>query len=431
MKRLFLMISAGMLLALIVSSFLASQVMRLTFDNKMRHEFHDRLRSENEYIVQTLNQTPEEALADTVRQLGSFIFRTIEILPSDAVTLTGEERDDLQRYGMVMRHDENGPREFFSIHRDKYFVMMGPMLRPFHFELLHLLMVMGIVLPIVGLTGFLLAAPVARRLRILEKAAIALGEGKLHARADINSSDAVGQLARRFNEMADRIQVLLEGQRHLLQAVSHELRTPISRVGFNLEILSTVKDDEEKARRIAQIEEEINELNELVGELLLYTRFDSGTTRADKTEILLPSSLQEIVDRLERPRSDLVLEIEPTPDGDLKFLADRVHFKRAIQNLLLNAMRYAHNKVSLRCYLAATEVVIEVDDDGPGISAAERERIFEPFIRVDDSRSRESGGVGLGLAIVRRILESHGGSVAATENPMHGARFITRWPREG
>jgi len=429
MKRLFFTISAGMFVALVLSSFLASQVMRLTFDQKMREKFHARHRSEAEFIVKTLEQAPEETLDDELQRLESFIFQSITVVPYTEETIPGEVRDELRQFGHAIFRDKNGPREYHSIHGNKRLVVIGPMPRPFPFELMHLLMVMGIMLPIIGLTGFLLTAPVARRLRKLEKAAIALGEGKLTARVDVHSSDVIGQLSQRFNEMADRIQLLLEGQRHLLQAVSHELRTPISRIGFNLEILSTVKDEEEKARRIAQIGEEMNELSDLVGELLLYTRFDSGTTPIKKSTISVPEALQEVLDRLDPPRHDCAIEIESP--ADLKVTANRVYFKRAIQNLLLNAVRYARGKVVIRCQAVSTAVVIEVQDDGPGIPPAERERIFEPFTRVDDSRSRESGGAGLGLAIVRRILESHGGTVDLADDGPPGARFVMRWPGEG
>jgi len=304
-------------------------------------------------------------------------------------------------------------------------VVIGPHRRPLPFDWRHLLLVLSVVLPVVGVAGYLLAYPFAKRLRTLEKAAQALREGDLSARAPIDSPDAVGSLAQQFNAMADKMQELLESQRHLMQAVAHELRTPIARIDFHLEMLRDAPDSAQREARAEDIESEIGELNDLVGELLVYSRFDVETGPLKKKSLPLPETAHEVVDRLRATRP----EIEVLVRGDAEeVIAHETYFRRALQNLVANAKRYAKSQVVVEYERDDGGLRLSVVDDGPGIKEEDRQRIFEPFTRVDDSRSRESGGAGLGLAIVARILKSHGGTVRVADGGATGSRFVTFWP---
>jgi len=290
-----------------------------------------------------------------------------------------------------------------------------------------IVLVLGTSILVVGLTGFFLSAWLVRRLRRLERAAVSFGQGDLSARALPDSRDALGSLARRFNDMAQRLQRLIENQRLLLQAVSHELRTPTARIRFGLEMLAGATTETEKQERIASIDDDLAELDDLVQELLVFNRFEDGAAPRQIEPIPVASTVREIADRLEHFGTDLRLTItDQQPPCEVA--CDLRAFGRAMQNLLQNAMRYAASEVTVACRREDQRVVLELSDDGPGIPDVDRQRVLEPFARVEDSRSRESGGAGLGLAIVQRIVTAHGGSITIDQTEAGGARVITSWP---
>jgi two-component system sensor histidine kinase RstB len=306
-------------------------------------------------------------------------------------------------------------------------LMMGPAdlpMTPTRWDLAQILLVL---VTVVGSMAFLMALPVVRRLQRLERAAQALGTGDLAARApEPRGDDAIAQLTRRFNAMAGQVQDLLEGQQRLVQAVAHEIRTPIARLRFGAEMLEMSKDPEERERRRGELEGDLEELEAMVQELLLYSRYESGQAPLDPQPVPIRAVLERLVARL--PEGSPTVTISPEEGAPDDVLADARAFERALRNLLANAARHAEGRVRVSWRAEGEAVLIAVEDDGPGVPADQRERVFEPFARLDESRDRRSGGVGLGLAIVRRILRVHGGSVVVDGGALGGARFVTRWP---
>ncbi len=314
--------------------------------------------------------------------------------------------------------------------QDGQVLLLGPHRFDLHPSTGDLLRVLIVLVSVVGSVAFLMALPVVRRLQRLERAAQALGEGDLTARVpEPRYDDAISQLARRFNAMADQVQGLLEGQQRLVQAVAHEIRTPIARLRFGAEVLDMTRDPVEKERRRGELEGDLDELEAMVQELLLYSRYESGRAPLDPQRLPIASSLERLVARL--PDDAPAVLIEPVDGAPDELVADSRAFNRALRNLLANAARHAGSKVSVSWRADGEQLVLVVDDDGPGVPEAERERLFEPFARLDASRDRASGGVGLGLAIVQRILQAHDGTVCVLDSPLGGARFETRWPVAG
>ncbi len=289
-------------------------------------------------------------------------------------------------------------------------------------------------LSIVGGTAFLVVAPMVRRLRNLEHATKRLSDGELGARAAVASSDDIGRVAMHFNQMADKIQTLLEHQHQLLQAVAHEFRTPMARIRFEIEMALDAASRAERSQRLESIDATLVEMDHLVAELMTYVRFDGQHPAMERDIIPIADTLDAIVDDAQVLRAGIAVSVleraTPSDNGDSApwLKANATYFRRVYNNLLVNALRYAQTTVHIRWHSAADAVIIEVHDDGPGIATADRERIFQPFARVDASRSRGSGGVGLGLAIVERIMTSHDGSVHVGDSDLGCARFITRWP---
>jgi two-component system OmpR family sensor kinase len=263
-----------------------------------------------------------------------------------------------------------------------------------------------------------------RALQTLSRVADEFGAGQLSARAHMQPSDSVYPLAERMNAMAGRIQGLLESQKNLLHSVSHELRTPIARLEFALELLAARAGDPQLVKRIAAMEGDLAELNALVNELLSMSKLDNaqGPQRA---LFEVEPMLRECAGSLHPRPAELALELGPllgSLDGDRRLLA------RAVGNLLRNAQKYAAHGVMLGAHRDGGLVEIVVEDDGPGIPEDERERVFEPFYRLDRSRDRATGGFGLGLSIARKAVVLHGGSLSVEHSALGGARFVIRLP---
>jgi two-component system OmpR family sensor kinase len=262
-------------------------------------------------------------------------------------------------------------------------------------------------------------------LQSLSRVADEFGAGKLSARARTSPSASIYPLAERINHMAGRIESLLESQKNLLHSVSHELRTPIARLEFGLELLGARTDDPALHKRIAAMEGDLAELNGLVNELLGMARLDSAQALQAEPFELAPM-LRNCIDSL--PPSGHQLRCEAA-DGLGSIDADRRLLGRAVCNLLTNAQKYAAGTVALSARrLAGGGIEIAVEDDGPGIPADERERVFEPFYRLDRSRDRATGGFGLGLSIAHKAVALHGGTLRVEDAGLGGARFVIELP---
>jgi signal transduction histidine kinase len=271
--------------------------------------------------------------------------------------------------------------------------------------------------------------PFWRKLVKIRQAAQAFGQGDFTTRAQVSRHSALAPLAEAFNHMADRIQQLIDSHRELTRAVSHELRTPVSRIRFGLEMLAGASDEDRRQQQIDGMQKDIDELDDLVSELLSYARFDGRPPGLENQAYPLVPWLKEVVAYvdLELAATHFTLQ-NHLQDEIVTARFDPKQMGRAVTNLLQNAAKYTRSRVELTVELVAGQVCIHVDDDGPGIPEAERKRIFEPFARLDDSRSRHSGGYGLGLAIVKRVAAWHQGTAAVEESALGGARFSICWP---
>ncbi len=273
-----------------------------------------------------------------------------------------------------------------------------------------LLAVGGVVL-VVAVT---LASAATRPLTTAREGMERIARGDLAHRLHERGPDEIARVARAFNRMADRIVALLRTERELMAGMSHELRTPLARLGLELELL---EEDGASPRRIAAMRGDLGELDALIGQLLQLSRLQLG----ERALALAPTSWAEIVDRaLETVAlDDHPLTREGTGgafDGDAELLV------RVVVNLLRNAVRYTPSGTPIRIH--ADGAVLVVADDGPGVPEAQLVRLFDPFWRGEGSRARETGGLGLGLMLVRQVVELHGGRVSAA-NRVGGGLAVT------
>lgn len=297
------------------------------------------------------------------------------------------------------------------------------------------LAVVGLVLVVAFVGSWILVRSIGRPLQKLAATARAFGAGSFEARAEIARRDEIGEVAGAFDEMAGRVSDLVRGEKELIANVSHELRTPLARIRVAVDIASEGNADVAKAS-LVDIAEDLDELERLISDVLTAARLDLGKStssrgipplrreRVDITEMLARAEARFRTAHPDRPLTLEVAEALPDVDGDPVLL------RRVIDNLLENAHKYTETPdapIVLRA-TSAQGVAIEVVDRGIGIAPADLSGVFRPFFRVDRSRTRETGGLGLGLALAKRIVEAHGGTITLFSQPTEGTRAIVRLP---
>ncbi|MFF7294504.1 ATP-binding protein [Streptomyces sp. NPDC008265] len=239
---------------------------------------------------------------------------------------------------------------------------------------------------------------------------------------DPGGADEIARLARTVNDTLDRLEHADARQRQFTADASHELRNPLAAVRSRLEVaLAADRPDRESVEAALA---ETDRLQRIAADLLLLARLDGGPPpRTEPVDLALLAA--EDVARRGRARVAPRLDA-PAP---VPAAGDPARLERALANLVDNAVRHARTEVLVRAAGADGWVLLEVTDDGPGIPEADRERVFERFVRLDADRGRAAGGTGLGLAIAREIARAHGGDVRALPAPAGGARLVLRVPR--
>ncbi|WP_199962036.1 sensor histidine kinase BfmS [Acinetobacter pittii] len=278
-----------------------------------------------------------------------------------------------------------------------------------------------------GVYGLIL--PLERKIRQVRYALNRMKSGDLSLRVPIEGSDEMANLASSYNNMSDHIQRLIEAQRELMRAVSHELRTPVARIRFGTEMLAEEDDYNHRMHQVDMIDKDIEALNTLIDEIMTYAKLEQGTPSLDFDEITLFDVLDQVAVETEALKTQKEIELV-APPLYVKVDAERRYLHRVVQNLVGNAVRYCDNKIRITGGIHSDGMAfVCVEDDGAGIPEQDRKRVFEAFARLDDSRTRASGGYGLGLSIVSRIAYWFGGEIKVDESPtLGGARFIMTWP---
>lgn len=284
----------------------------------------------------------------------------------------------------------------------------------------------GIALVAALLGGYLIAARTASPLRQMAATAEEVRSGDLtpRLREEPTAAPELRALIAGFNRMLERLDMAFSRQRRFVSDASHELRTPLTAIRGQLEVLAANPGaNAEEVRRVKAVTlAEVGRMERLVEELLTLAHLDEGA-EMDVGDVDLASLLHELV-----ATGSFDAEVEELPSVHVAGSPEML--TRVVRNLLANARRHAggSGQVILSAVRANRWITIRVDDDGPGIPAAERERIFERFHRLDSARNRDSGGSGLGLAISREIVDAHGGRIWIEDSPLGGARVAFELP---
>ena len=374
-----------------------------------------------------LLRLPGDQWQDRISQLEPQFGYNIALLAISELALAKEQMEQLSNGKIAVVND--GELLYRKIGDSQMVLRKGPfsVLEPQtgYFNLLIWLAVSAII----GLLTFIAIIPYWRQLRQMSAAALAFGNGEFTTRVAISKFSNLAPLARAFNTMAERIGQLISSHKELTNAVSHELRTPLSRLRFGLEMLENAEDQGVRAHYATGLQTDVTELEDLVSELLNLARFDREKPDLQFDAHSLEPFLHQVIDESIPDNFPIRCHLQCLLDRESGYVRfDPRYLSRAIGNLLQNAMNYAESEIQIVVERNGLECSIHVDDDGPGIPPTDRIKIFEPFTRLDVSRSRTSGGYGLGLAIVTRILQWHNGRATAGDSPQGGTRLSVCWP---
>jgi two-component system, OmpR family, sensor histidine kinase CpxA len=297
----------------------------------------------------------------------------------------------------------------------------------------------GLIILIItsGLVCYFLSWYLTKPIVRLRAATRQLAAGDLTARSGApvgRRRDEVAGLMRDFDAMAERLETLMKAQSRLLNDISHELRSPLARLNVALG-LARQRAGIESADMLERIELEASRLNELIGRILTLARLEDGEQRVPQTPVPLDEVVLTVAEDAEfeaQARHCHVLAKIPEGDWNVRGNASLLH--SAVENVVRNAIRYTQETTSVEIELVSeegahgTEAVLKVSDSGPGVPPASLEKVFEPFYRLDEARGRQTGGVGLGLAITERAVRFHGGRVSAHNRVEGGLRVEIRLP---
>jgi two-component system sensor histidine kinase RstB len=306
-------------------------------------------------------------------------------------------------------------------------LQIGPIEIPWYVRNMPLLIILAFGLS-VATTLFIWLWPLWSNLIKIKQASEEFGSGKYDTRIPLKRFSPIKNVTKAFNSMAEHTQRSIRSQKELTSAVSHELRTPVARMRFALEMLAASDNKEDKFRYVSAITEDINELDLLLEELLSYARFDQNNPELNPSLVKIIPWLDYSMNKLLPLAKDkqLIYNVRDIEVGETTHFEPRL-MSRVLDNLVQNALRYAKVKVKVTLKRDGESYLLMVEDDGEGIPKEKREYIFDAFSRIDASRDRASGGFGLGLAIVDRIVKAHKGNVIIRSSYLGGACFEVRF----
>lgn len=282
------------------------------------------------------------------------------------------------------------------------------------------------------LAGIAYARSIVRPIEAVTRAAEALRRGDRSARTGMTGGDPISDLGLTFDQMADAVEAERRFEQQLTADVAHELRTPLQAIQATVEAMQdgVLPTDEE---RLGLIHDETTRLGRLAGSILELSRLETGSAQFTLAPIDLAAPVAVAIESSRALMESTGHTLEESVQGGLIVLGDGDRLTQAVGNLLANAARYTPEggRVRVRVVRDGAEAVVEVADSGIGVAEADRARVFQRFWRADPARSRVSGGLGIGLAVVREIAERHGGSVGVHASDLGGASFVIRLPLVG
>mgnify|MGYP000146971216 CR=1 FL=1 len=290
-----------------------------------------------------------------------------------------------------------------------------------------------IVLTISALLCLFMAWSINKPLKALQETVQQMASGNLSARVDNADSrhDEIGKLSQDINFMAEQVQSSINAQKRLIADISHELRSPLARLQIVIGIAQQASENNPKDIQVTslqRIEKEADEIESMITQVLALSRLEANQQSFDFETVNLTSLVEQIAQDANFEASAQGKKLTSHLDSNVKVKGDGQLLSRAFENLTRNAVKYANNDIDILLSQEANKITFTVIDDGTGVSENEIDKIFTPFYRASASRNRESGGVGLGLAITRSAVHIHQGNITAANVEPHGLNVTVTLP---
>lgn len=422
MKKLFVQFYLLLFVCFLVMTMLVGLVYKFTAERAGRQSLDDLMKSSLYLMRSELREIPPHDWAKTLKELDLNLSFDLRIEPLKDFELDPPAMQRL-REGDIVALDEK--YTFIQrIPRSHYVLAVGPVPYLYYLHQMRLLdmALMAFIAISLAFPVFIWMRPHWQDMLKLESAAQRFGEGHFTERIHFDSGSSFERLGVAFNQMADNINALIASKKQLIDGIAHELRTPLVRLRYRLEMSENLSEAESQA-----LNRDIGQLEALIEELLTYARLDRPQTELSLTTPDFPAWISDHVEDIQMVNPQREVALATLTHGNYGALDMRL-MERVLDNLVNNALRYSSQRVAVSLTLQGSRASLLVEDDGPGIAPEERERVFEPFVRLDPSRDRATGGCGLGLAIVHSIAQAMGGEVRCEASPLGGARFCFSWP---
>ncbi|HEY2452198.1 MAG TPA: two-component system sensor histidine kinase RstB [Scandinavium sp.] len=422
MKKLFVQFYLLLFVCFLVMTMLVGLVYKFTAERAGRQSLDDLMKSSLYLMRSELREIPPRDWSKTLKELDLNLSFDLRIEPLNKFQLAESSMEHLRRGDIVALDDQY---TFIQrIPRSHYVLAVGPVPYLYYLHEMRLLDVALLAFIAISLAFpvFIWMRPHWQDMLRLETAAQRFGEGHLEERIHFDSMSSFERLGVVFNQMADNINALIASKKLLTDGIAHELRTPLVRLRYRLEMSENLTEAESQA-----LNRDIGQLEALIDELLTYARLDRTQNELILTTPDLPEWITAHVDDIQTVNPQRDVTLAQLTHGNYGALDMRL-MERVLDNLVNNAMRYSRQQIQVSLTQHAGRATLVVDDDGPGIAPEERARVFDPFVRLDPSRDRATGGCGLGLAIVHSIGLAMSGEVTCDASPLGGARFCFSWP---
>lgn len=383
-------------------------------------------------LKQQIENLPNAQRQAKLDQLSANFHFALTLIPSQTLNWDANKSAKLARGELVWQSQEDGQLVFFQQLADQQTVLRAGAIAVTSVSPLLIIILLLMFVLVISLGMFLWVSPLWRDLNRLTATATDFGDGNLAQRAQVQKTPVLARLGHSFNSMADQIEHLILGHRELTNAIAHDLRTPLYRLRFAFEML----DDPDVSSREAEeyrhsINTSIDELDHLINQTLILSRYNRGTDLRQFSLCLLGDKISREITLFAQEHSNLELSFIQDPQlKNLSLFVDARAMIRALNNLLANAGRYAASEIRVSLARQQGTCLLTVEDDGPGIKTEEREKIFQPFAQLENQQRDTACGHGLGLAIVRKIAAWHKGEVYVADAAQGGAKFVLQWPIE-
>ena len=433
MIRMFFSSYLLLIACLLSYGYLGETLLRITVKDWIDQDMRDNFVGVFYLIDELQKRTDPQTLKSLLQGWPKESNVPLTTLPLNHESLSEEQRSLLVE-GQIVVEDAENHVVSYRLEKTSQIVRVGPI--GTHHSLNTVVEIFNqTILLVLALPVIFWIVRMQRRFKLLDHAAQVLGEGDFSFRVSEAAKDRVGNLNHTFNTMASKIQHLVEGHKSLTNAVAHELRTPVARLRFQLDMLNQETDPQEQQEYLYGMSDDLNELGELVEEILVYARFERESLLLQLKPNSLHHSLLTVIEQrdfdggFDHGSVQLNYNINWFEKGKEPLLPfEPRHLERAIGNLVSNGQKYAKSWVGISVDLEEDRCTIVVADDGPGIDPADQEKVWQPFARLDNSRTRSTGGYGLGLAIVKQIAQRHGGEVSIGRSQHGGAAVRFSWP---